>query len=163
TFESPFYGLYGLERAGRLSGQRFFGGHDWYETACRWLVKAQKPDGTWSSDFAGQKAHDKPKAVATSFALLFLSKGRTPVLVSKPAYGGKDYNGWNNKRNDMKHLVEYVSRVLFDGQPLAWQAFDVRATDANDKASRRRLAAELLQSPIVFFNGHTFAPSGKEE
>src|SRR5690606_39113528 len=24
------YYLYGLERAGRLSGQRFFGGHDWY-------------------------------------------------------------------------------------------------------------------------------------
>src|SRR5262249_38170683 len=83
---SPFYGLYGLERAGRLSGQRYFGGHDWYETACRWLVKVRKPDGAWSSDFVGG-ALDKPRAVATSFALLFLGKGRTPILISKLAYG----------------------------------------------------------------------------
>lgn len=159
---SPFYGLYGLERAGRLSGQRYFGGHDWYETACRWLVKAQKADGTWNSDFAN--GHDKPKAVATSFALLFLSKGRTPILISKLAYGAKDYLGWNNKRNDMKHLVEYVSRALFElPMPLAWQTFDVRTIEANTETTRRKLAAELLQSPIVFFNGHDYAPRDKEE
>jgi hypothetical protein len=30
-----FYYLYGLERAGRLAGIRFFGQHDWYRTGCR--------------------------------------------------------------------------------------------------------------------------------
>ena len=29
-----FYNLYGIERAGRLSGQRFLGNHDWYREGC---------------------------------------------------------------------------------------------------------------------------------
>ena len=42
------YYLYGLERAGRLSGQRFFGKHDWYREGVRYLLQAQSPrDGSW--------------------------------------------------------------------------------------------------------------------
>jgi hypothetical protein len=101
--------------------------------------------------------------VATSFALLFLSKGRTPVLISKLAYGGQDYNGWNNKRGDIHHLVDFASKQLFKGKPMAWQNFDVRhKKDAAGKAGVRALAAELLQSPIVYFNGHERVPSGVE-
>src|SRR5262249_14315000 len=70
---------------------------------------------------------------------------------------------WNNKRNDMRHLGEFASRELFKRQPLAWQVFDVRQKQAEDEASRRDLAAELLQSPIVWFSGHHFAPRDKEE
>jgi hypothetical protein len=160
-FGSPFYCLYGLERAGRLTGQRFFGGHDWYEVGCRYLVAAQKADGSWSGQ-AGRSTFDHWPVVATSFSLLFLSKGRTPVLVSKMAYGARDEMGWNNKRSDVRHLVEYASRELFKGEPLAWQVFDVRSADAATEASRRRLAAQLLQSPLVFFNGHDMAPRDKE-
>lgn len=165
TFGSPFYGLYGIERAGRLTGRRFLGGHDWYEVGCRWLVKAQRADGSWdAANVRGRNGpHDANKAVATSFALLFIAKGRTPVLVSKLAYGGRDYLGWNNKRNDLKHVVEFVGRSLFDGQAMAWQTFDVRAIGADTDAARRQLAAQLLQSPVVFFNGHDYAPRGKEE
>jgi hypothetical protein len=162
TFGSPFYGLYGIERAGRLTGQRYLGGHDWYEIGCRWLVAAQKADGSWRGSF-GPRALDHYPVVATSFALLFLSKGRTPVLISKLAYGSKDYMGWNNKRSDMKHVVEFVSRSLFQNKALAWQVFDIRNHEANNEASRRKLAAELLQTPIVFFNGHDFAPRDREE
>ena len=35
------YYLYGLERAGRLSGRRFFGEHDWYREGAAWLLKGQ--------------------------------------------------------------------------------------------------------------------------
>lgn len=160
-FGSPFYCLYGVERAGRLSGQRFFGGHDWYEVGCRYLVGAQKADGSWSSP-AGRGTFDHWPVIATSFSLLFLSKGRTPVLISKMAYGGRDSMSWNNKRSDIKHLVEFASRELFKGEPLAWQVFDVRGLDAPTEASRRRLAAQLLQTPIVWFNGHDIAPRDKE-
>jgi hypothetical protein len=149
---SPFYCLYGLERAGRLTGERFFGGHDWYEVGCRFLVDIQKRDGSWGLEGRGNL--DRWPVVATSFAVLFLSKGRTPVLISKLAHGDRDSMGWNNKRSDMKHLVEFSSRELFKNRPLAWQVFDVRSIDAGNAASRRKLAAELLQSPIVFFNGH---------
>ena len=29
-----FYNVYGIERVGRLSGQRFIGDHDWYREGC---------------------------------------------------------------------------------------------------------------------------------
>jgi hypothetical protein len=159
---SPFYCLYGLERAGRLTGQRFFGGHDWYEVGCRYLVDIQKADGSWQGSGFGRQFDAEP-IVATSFALLFLSKGRTPVLVSKLAYGPPEGHGWNNKRNDMRNLVEFCSKEIFKKQPLAWQTFDVRAMAAETEEARRKLAAELLPSPVVFLNGHDFAPRGKEE
>jgi hypothetical protein len=162
VFGSPFYGLYGIERAGRLTGQRYLGGHDWYEVGCRWLVTAQRADGSWRGAF-GPRALDHYPIVASSFALLFLSKGRTPILISKLAYGDKDYLGWNNKRNDLKNVADFASRELFKNRPMAWQTFDVRTIEARSDASRRKLAAELLQSPIAFFNGHDYAPRGKEE
>jgi hypothetical protein len=156
---TQFYCLYGLERTGRLTGQRFFGGHDWYEVGCRYLVAIQKGDGSWQSN----GGLDSPPTIATSFALLFLAKGRTPVLLTKLAYGPREYEGWNNKHSDVRHLVEFASRELFKRQPLAWQIFDVRGMAAESPAERRRLAAELLPSPIVYFNGHDFAPPDTRE
>jgi hypothetical protein len=159
---SPFYCLYGVERAGRLTGQRFFGGHDWYEVGCRYLVDIQKADGSWVGGGIGHP-FDQAPVVATSFALLFLSKGRTPVLLTKLAYGPPDYEGWNNKRSDMRNLVEFCSREIFKKQPLAWQAFDARLMEADTEEGCKRLAEQLLPSPVVFVNGHDYAPRGKEE
>ena len=155
----PFYWLYGIERTGRLTGQRFLGGHDWYEVGCRYLVGAQKAGGRWEGG-----SGDGPPIIATSFALLFLAKGRTPVLLTKLAYGPADYAGWNNKHSDARHLVEFASRELFKRQPLAWQIFDVRGgVKAETVAERNHLAAELLPSPIVYFNGHDMAPPDSRE
>src|SRR5207302_5259044 len=72
-----FYNLYGLERAGRLSGLRFFGPHDWYREGCDFLTRNQRDDGSW----ALSGGWDNWPTISTSFSLLFLSKGRTPVLV----------------------------------------------------------------------------------
>ncbi len=155
---AQFYCLYGLERTGRLTGRRFFGGHDWYEIGCEYLVRVQRGDGSWQ----GVGNLDGTPVVATSFALLFLAKGRTPVLLTKLAYGPRGYDGWNNKHSDVRHLVDFASRELFKRQPLAWQIFDVRGR-AEAVPERRRLAAELLPSPIVYFNGHDYAPRGNEE
>src|SRR5262249_54103350 len=77
-----FYTLYGIERAGRLSGQRYLGEHDWYRTGSEYLVANQNANGSWKGDRLGEDA----PVIATSFALLFLSKGRTPVLLTKLAY-----------------------------------------------------------------------------
>ena len=157
-----FYALYGVERAGRLTGQRFFGGHDWYRVGSKYLVEQQRQDGSWGYQ-AGEAAFglDNWPVVATSFSLLFLSKGRTPVLVSKLAHNVGD--GWNNKRSDMRNLTDFCSREIFKGMPLAWQIFDVRQTAAEDADSIRALADELLASPIVFFNHHTRVPGGREK
>jgi hypothetical protein len=90
---------------------------------CEYLVSIQKPDGSWEGDNHAQPFDHWP-VVATSFSLLFLSKGRTPILVSKLAHGQGD--GWNNKRSDVRHLVDFASRELFKKRPLAWQVFDIR-------------------------------------
>ena len=157
----PLYALYGLERAGRLTGQRYFGDHDWYRIGCQLLVELQHRDGFWEDTTVGNLGGEP--LIATSFALLFLAKGRTPVLISKLAHNGQDSMDWNNKRSDVRHLVDFCSRELFKRQPMAWQAFDVRQKEAGNDEAIRNLAAELLQSPIVFFNGHKLAPRNKEE
>jgi hypothetical protein len=86
------------------------------------------------------------------------------VLLTKLAYGPPGYDGWNNKHHDARHLVEFAGRELFKRQPLAWQVFDVRAgVPADTAAERRKLAAELLPSPIVYLNGHDFAAPDQRE
>ncbi|HEV3235730.1 MAG TPA: DUF4159 domain-containing protein [Gemmataceae bacterium] len=149
-----YYFLYGLERAGRLSGLRFIGDHDWYREGCEYLVNAQDPkDGGWK----GHGTFENSPLVNTCFSLLFLSKGRTPVLISKLSHaanvgGGRiTFEDWNNDRNDVRNLVDFTSRELFKRMPLGWQIFDAKRAGGQ---SSEDLTAELLQSPIVYFNGH---------
>lgn len=148
-FHAPFYNLYGIERAGRLTGQRFLGSHDWYREGCEHLVRTQSADGYWK----GTTGLDSRDLVATSFALLFLSKGRTPIVVSKLVHGpGED---WNNDHSDAKNLAEFASRELFKRQPLGWQVFDAkRGLIENTREELLGLVGDLLQSPIAYFNGH---------
>jgi hypothetical protein len=171
--DAVYYNLYGLERLGRLSGLRFFGTHDWYREGCKLLVSLQSTRqedyGCWPSQ--GIKFDHWP-LVNTSFALLFLSKGRTPVLISKMVHGTDAARkgaspDWNNDRNDIKNLTEFASRELFKRQPLAWQAFDAwqgiegRPNTESPEEQEDKVAAELLQSPIAYFNGHK-APHFKD-
>lgn len=173
NFDSPsakskYYNFYGIERLGRLSGQRFIGPHDWYREGCENLLRKQNPDGSFGQSGQGI---DSVQTVATAFALLFLSKGRTPVLISKFAWGDfKDRgNGtfvevgdprpgvvnWNRKHHDLRHVVEYASRELFKGEPLAWQVYDVRRQDlAGRPDAILQEVGTLVQSPIVYITGH---------
>jgi hypothetical protein len=138
-----YYSIYGIERAGRLSGQRFMADRDWYREGCKFLVGEQQADGSWNGGgFNGGTVG------STAFALLFLSKGRSPVLISKLPWGTTE---WNNKHHDAQHLVEFASREMFQNTPLAWQIYDCRIANQNEILQH---AGELLQSPIVYFNGH---------
>src|SRR5262249_22791160 len=67
--KSSFYNTYGIERLGRLSGQRFIDKYDWYREGCERLVRMQKDDGS----IIGQAGIDASPILSTSFALLFLS------------------------------------------------------------------------------------------
>jgi hypothetical protein len=165
--DSTFYNVYGIERVGRLSGQRFLGKVDWYREGCEYLVRVQSPDGGWSQ--ANGAAVDGVNVIATSFALLFLSKGRSPILISKLAWGdfeqkdrgvmverGDDPGvvGWNRKHNDARHLTEFVSRELFGGMPLGWQAYDPRRREFTRTEDVLSEVGVLVQSPILYLNGH---------
>lgn len=166
-----FYHLYGLERVGRLSGQRFFGDHDWYREGCEYLTKTQNTaDGSWNLK---DGRWDRWPHVNTSFALLFLSKGRAPVLISKLVHGdwgikGRDEKDldWNNDRNDLRHLTEYLARTdMFGKKPLGWQTYDIRrAIEAKgDKITpddESAIVADMLQAPILYISGHE-SPLGR--
>ncbi|MBM3992909.1 MAG: DUF4159 domain-containing protein [Planctomycetes bacterium] len=177
SFDLPsrtYYHLYGLERAGRLSGMRFFGEHDWYREGCEYLVKRQEPNGAWKT----HGGWDRWPHVNTSFALLFLSKGRTPVVISKLVHGNwprrEDDQDWNNDRNDLRHLTEFISREgIFDPKPrgerseplglkkpVGWQTYDImralyaRNGDRYTKEEETATVADMRQSPILYITGH---------
>ncbi len=183
--KSDMYNCYGIERLGRLSGQRFIGDHDWYREGCERLVRMQDPDG----GFTQGNGLDGAGILPTAFALLFLSKGRTPILLSKFAWGDFAEKGrgsfvevggpapgivnWNRKHNDARHMVEFASKELFKGTPLSWQVFDIRRKDFSAEPVKglsiddkvRDEVAILLQSPVLYINGHgrlTFVGLGKE-
>jgi hypothetical protein len=150
-----FYNLYGIERLGRLSGMRFLGAHDWYREGCSWLVQKQDGGGYWQGT-----NWDHMTVVSTSYAVLFLSKGRTPVLISKLAHGNVPRQGknndqdWDRRRNDLRHLVDYASKVLFEKKPLAWQNFDMMRAGLVNPKDITEVTSDLLQSPIVYITGH---------
>ncbi len=131
-----YYYLYGLERTGRLSGVRFFGSHDWYREGAEELVHDQdKLDGFWRGT-----QYERYPVISTSFALLFLAKGRSPVVINKLKHSPG--NDWNNDVDDVRNLVGVVSRDW--NHLLTWQSVD----------PNNARVEELLQAPIAFMNGH---------
>ena len=146
------YYLYGVERAGRLSGQRFFGNHDWYREGASYLVDRQsRRDGSWSTS-AGVEADP---LVASSFALLFLSKGLAPVLINKLNYGSEQGQragaatqpNWNLHPSDIRNLTEYVSALPKWPKLLTYQEVDL------DKLIAHGGVRDLLQAPILYISG----------
>ena len=143
------YYLYGLEQAANASGRRFFvesrgQQHDWYREAAAYLVSVQNRNtGTWqegSSDMV----------TSTSFVLMFLSKGRAPILINKLQYGLRDANrqfavggDWNRHPDDIRNLTQFISSRPKWPKLLNWQTVDV--TQAN--------VADLKQAPILFLSG----------
>lgn len=144
------YYLYGLERAGRLSGRRFFGDeNDWYRAGAEYLTTRQSVAGSWPG--VGQLESSSDHVLSTTFALLFLSKGLSPVVVSKVKFGGADgakieEDLWNRHQRDVHHLMEYVSSR--DGWPklLTWQVVEL------NKLTDETALPVLVQSPILFLS-----------
>lgn len=153
-----FYYLYGLERAGRMSGVRFFGRHDWYREGAQWLTAEQQVNGSWVSRSA---SHENDPVLGTSMVLMFLSKGLSRVVVNKldytsPAGESRDQGEWNRHPFDIVNLVE-----LLDGLP-GWPP---RLTSQVVTLSRLRQASavdELNQAPVLYISGRD-APNFSDE
>jgi hypothetical protein len=69
-----FYYLYALERLGVLTGTEAFGTHEWYAEGANYLLRAQKPDGSWSAEPEGST-----RTLDTSLAILFLRRATRPL------------------------------------------------------------------------------------
>ncbi|MEC7501942.1 MAG: DUF4159 domain-containing protein [Planctomycetota bacterium] len=155
--EKNFYYLYAMERVGRITGQRFFYGppnkvdndrpkYDWYREGAAFLTSIQQRNGSWSGGGIGESN----PSVATSMVLLFLAKGRRPVLISKLQRPGGD---WNQAPENLTNLTQYVERKW--KMPLTWQVINLEKATAEDYA----------QTPVLFISGSdafTLTPQQRE-
>jgi hypothetical protein len=114
-----FYGLYGIERIGVASGYKYFGNIDWYKTGADFVLKLQKPDGSFPPINATNLT-TKASVVNTCFALLFLARGSAPVMMNKLDYqiDGQEAN-WNERPRDAFNLVHWVGKET--ESTLNWQ------------------------------------------
>jgi hypothetical protein len=146
------YYIYGVERAGRLTGQRFFGDHDWYREGTAMLLATQNAvDGHWP----GTGSYETQPVCGTSFALLFLSKGLAPVLINKLKYGARHPNNanvlldnnWNRHPRDVRNLAELISSMPRWPKLLTTQELDLA------RAVKVGKVDALLQAPVLFITG----------
>lgn len=149
---SYFYYLYAVERVGRLSGRRLIGDRDWYREGAEQLVRLQdKFQGFWKGGGPVESNRD----VSTSFALLFLSKGKRQVVIGRldhPSTRGIGAvvganvavarNGGNTKQAQphpaaLQTLVRHVEKDW--SRDLTWQTIDGEQASVED----------LLQTPVL--------------
>jgi len=130
------YYLYGLERVGRMTGRRFIGDHDWYREGAEVLLDQQDEiSGGWR----GVGNAESNPLVATSFALLYLSKGRRPVVMAKARYdNGRE---WDLHAGGVPSLTRHVEKAWL--RELSWQTIDLDAATVGD----------LLEAPVLFLSG----------
>ena len=142
-----YYYLYGLERVGRFTARRYIGEHDWYREGAGMFVDAQDQ---LSGQFVARRIEDA--TVATSFALLFLAKGRRPVLVAKSRHSPDA--DWNRHGHDIAHLVEHVESRWQKDYPagLSWHVLDAPAASH----------ADLMQAPVFWLSGKSLFDLGPD-
>jgi hypothetical protein len=103
------YYQYGVERVGLASGIRFFrnnrGDHDWFEDIASRIAPGAGGGGS---------------VVNSSFQLMFLSRGRVPVWITKIQVPGAN---WNNRPNDLHFLTQFLSDSR--EQELNWQSIPI--------------------------------------
>ncbi|MDB5296218.1 MAG: hypothetical protein JWO31_2201, partial [Phycisphaerales bacterium] len=135
-----YYGMYGVERIGVASGKKYFGAVDWYDVGADYLVRTQGKDGSWG----GSKDGTKPGSIPdTCFAMLFLSRGRAPVLMNKLEYALADPAArlpWAQRPRDVSNFARYVGRQT--ERDFNWQVVSLKAA-----------ADDLHDAPVLYISG----------
>ncbi len=126
-----YYYLYGVERVGLASGLKYLGSTNWYRAAALNIVKSQQADGSFNSSFVGANA-----VRSTCYALLFLVRGRAPVVMNKLSYDGP----WNARPRDSANVHARLGRML--ERHLNWQSVPVTAP-----------YEEWLDAPLLLITG----------
>ncbi len=115
---------------------KYIGGNDWYKLGVHKLLGLQQADGSWNLSVSD-----------TSFALLFLARGRFPVVMNKLEYG-IDTKGdkprpanWNQRPRDCSNFTKWLSRQL--ERDLNWQIVNLSGPPE-----------DLLDAPILFITGN---------
>jgi hypothetical protein len=141
SWQNAYYSLYGVERIGAASGLKYFGTLDWFKDGADFLVKKQGKNGDWIGG-PGAKT-------STAFALLFLARGRLPVVMNKLQYDidmhgdnpPKKPGNWNQRPRDAANAVRWIGKQL--EQPwLNWQVVNLQAP-----------VEDLHDAPILYIAG----------
>jgi len=137
-----YYTLYGIERIGVASGRKYFGTTDWYEKGADFIVKHQKPDGSW---LGTGELHSHEPIADTCFALLFLARGRAPVMMNKLEYETSKaaagvIHPWNERPRDLANLARWAGRQM--ERDLNWQVVNLEVPPE-----------DLHDAPILFLSG----------
>ena len=138
--------LYNVERLSVMGGLRYIGPHDWYGLGAGWLLDKQRRDGSWRRPGSG--GGEQVEVVDTAFSLLFLARGRSPLVAAKLAHVSVDPRGrerkadWNQRPRDLANLAEYIGDGL--ERELHWQVLDPA-----------RSVEEWLDAPILYISGST--------
>jgi hypothetical protein len=138
-----YYTLYGVERVGVASGLKYFGKHDWFDEGAAFLLKHQNADGSWGSGPGDMLSHNVANVPTTAFALLFLSRGQSPTIISKLQYEPASKIAkptWNQRPRDCANLSAWLGRSM--EHALNWQ---VTTLDAPGD--------ELHDSPVLYLTG----------
>ena len=105
------YLMYGIERIGVASGRKYFGTLDWYQVGAETLVRQQDGDGAWGTD---NPVYSPRKVPNTVFALMFLVRGRAPVVLNKLEYASAAKEsgpaGWNQRPRDAANFAWWMGR-----------------------------------------------------
>jgi hypothetical protein len=134
------YNLYSVERVGLASGLKFFGTHDWYRELGQLIMSYQFPDGS-----IGKSDSEEDTLMNTAYSLLFLARGRHPVMMEKLRF--ERY--WNNRPRDLSNLTKYASREM--ERQLNWQV-----------VSADRPWQDWFDSPVLLIASH-MAPQLSEK
>jgi hypothetical protein len=138
---APYYALYGIERVGVASGRKYLGSVDWYQRGADYLLKSQSAaKGNWSA--VDHRSTSLYSTVDTCLAMLFLSRGRAPVVFNKLQYdiNGKEGN-WNQRPRDVANLVHWIAKQT--ETYLNWQIVTLKSP-----------TNELLEAPLLYISGN---------
>ena len=131
-----YYTLYGIERIGVASGRKFFDGINWYESGAKSVLAQQKENGSWGDNIPD-----------TCFAMLFLVRGRAPVVMNKLEYDLLDAKGntiegnWNERPRDCANFARWMGQQL--ERDLNWQAVNLNVS-----------VDDLQDAPILYISGN---------
>ncbi|CAN5375131.1 DUF4159 domain-containing protein [soil metagenome] len=124
------YGMYGIERIGVASGYKYFGSLDWYKEGSEYFVKRAKPTGGWG------------EVPSTAFGILFLCRGRAPVVMNKLEYDiAKKEANWNQRPRDAANVVKYIAKQM--ERDLNWQIVNLKVS-----------VDDFHDGPILYISGN---------
>ncbi len=144
----PFYTEYGVERIGLASGYKYLGTVDWYKTGARKLIATQQAEGAWGSGVAD-----------TCFAMLFLARGRNPVVMNKLQYDIDNHGdktkeaNWDQRPRDAANFTRWLSKQL--ERDLNWQIVNLNNP-----------VEDLHDAPILYIAGNqplAFTPAQEDK